>query len=271
MSGSDIILFLGIGNIGDKYVNTRHNAGFMMIDAMSEFMNNNSNFMRGGSSSSSKFFGDVETFSIKSEYADKIGASKIILAKPSTYVNLSGKMAGALKSFYKIPNANIFVIQDDVNIGCGKIKFVTGGGSGGHNGIKSTDECLGGTDYWRIRLGVGVGGSYAVKVGVDFAITATESESGESGEENDAPTKMYKLEDFVLGRFSDSEMTVLQMQFDILCCKKGIEKIISRDAKNLSQICNQIACAFKPKKSKPKREEAKQSQTTNQAANDGAN
>lgn len=129
---------LGLGNPGAEYEHTRHNAGFWAVDAFAEYY--------GFSSFATKFKGLLAE--------GKIAGEKTYLFKPQTYMNLSGTAAHQLAQFYKIPLSEIFVFYDELDVLPGKIRVKTGGGDGGHNGIKSLDEHLG-LDYTRIRIGIG--------------------------------------------------------------------------------------------------------------------
>ena len=126
-------LIAGLGNIGKEHENTRHNVGFMLIDLI---------LKDGGYSdvSSAKFQGELY----------KNGS--LLLLKPSTYMNSSGKSLKAVNDFYK-PN-HIIVIHDDLDIAFGAMKFKNGGSSGGHNGVKSIDSLIG-NNYDRVRIGIG--------------------------------------------------------------------------------------------------------------------
>ncbi|WP_086270296.1 aminoacyl-tRNA hydrolase [Campylobacter devanensis] len=148
-------LIAGLGNIGKEYENTRHNVGFMLIDLI---------LKDGGYSdvSSAKFQGELY----------KNGS--LLLLKPSTYMNSSGKSLKAVNDFYK-PN-HIIVIHDDLDIAFGAMRFKNGGSSGGHNGIKSIDSLIG-NNYDRVRIGIGRGDKSVI--------------------------------DYVLGKFDNSEMTQL--------------------------------------------------------------
>jgi PTH1 family peptidyl-tRNA hydrolase len=131
-------LIIGLGNPGTGYSGNRHNVGFMMLDnIISQYK---------FSKPSLKFGGAV---------ADgMIGDEKVYAFKPLGYMNISGGPAGELARFYKIPLENIIVIHDDLDLQLGKLKVKRGGGSGGHNGLKSLDAHLG-KDYMRIRIGIG--------------------------------------------------------------------------------------------------------------------
>ena len=131
-------LFVGIGNIGNEYQNTRHNVGFIVIDKIIEKYN----FIE---SSKKKFNSQI--------FIGEIDNKKIIIIKPQTYVNLSGVAVLAVSTFFKIKTENIYVFHDDMDIKLGKIKYKIGGSSAGHNGIKNIDEKIG-KNYHRIRIGI---------------------------------------------------------------------------------------------------------------------
>ena len=131
-------LFIGLGNPGLKYVYNRHNIGYMIIDKISELYKF-PNFLKKKNSS----------LSIK-----KIENEKVILLKPTTFMNLSGISVQNIKSFYNIKNENIFVFHDEIDLNPSEIKIKKGGSSNGHNGLKSIDSFIG-NDYYRIRIGVG--------------------------------------------------------------------------------------------------------------------
>jgi PTH1 family peptidyl-tRNA hydrolase len=130
-----MFLLVGLGNPGPEYALTRHNIGFMLVDALA-----------GAARFSSKFHGETASLSIENE--------KIILLKPMTYMNLSGKSVQAAMAFYKIAPENIIVFHDELDLPLGKIRIKQGGGANGHNGLKDIDQMIG-PDYWRVRLGIG--------------------------------------------------------------------------------------------------------------------
>lgn len=133
-----MILLAGLGNPGLEYETTRHNFGFLLLDEIAKTYR----FEAAGKKFRSEvFFGTV-------------GEQKIIALKPQTFMNVSGAAIAEAARFYKIPLNKIFVFHDDVDLAFGKIKIKIGGGSAGHNGLKSIDENLG-SEYVRIRLGVG--------------------------------------------------------------------------------------------------------------------
>jgi PTH1 family peptidyl-tRNA hydrolase len=144
-------LILGLGNIGAEYKNTRHNIGFLVLDALAEASN---------ISFSPARYGDKAELSLKGR--------KLILIKPSTYMNLSGKALRYWMQEEKIPLENILIIVDDVAIDFGALRMKTKGSDGGHNGLKHINQTLGRQDYSRIRFGIG--GDYPKGGQVDFVL-----------------------------------------------------------------------------------------------------
>ena len=134
---SGIKLFVGLGNPGDKYERTRHNAGFWWIDQIA--VQTNTKLV-----SDAKFLGIV----------GKINQESWLL-KPSTFMNLSGKAVATLANYYKITPAEILVIHDELDLPAGGIKLKFAGGHGGHNGLKDIHAALGTPNYWRLRIGIG--------------------------------------------------------------------------------------------------------------------
>lgn len=132
------MLLVGLGNPGSEYEGTRHNIGFLIVDAIrSEY----------GFSKPVKKFG--------ADYSDGVIAGvKIHSIKPLKFMNNSGAAVSEAAGFYKSPLSEVVVIHDDLDIALGRVKIKTGGGDGGHNGLKSIDSHLG-KDYQRIRVGIG--------------------------------------------------------------------------------------------------------------------
>ncbi len=132
-------LVVGLGNPGDEYRHTRHNVGFDVINLMAEKYNTSINRI--------KFKGVCGEIIISGE--------KVILLKPSTYMNLSGESVREAASFYKIPNENIIIMYDDISLDAGKLRIRSKGSAGGHNGIKSIIENMSSDIFLRIKIGVG--------------------------------------------------------------------------------------------------------------------
>ena len=128
-------LISGLGNPGDKYQNTRHNVGFLVIEEITKGLLttniSNSNFQ----AKAQKHLSDL-------------------YVKPQTFMNASGEAILSIVDYYDIPNENIIIIHDDLDLPFGTVKFKVGGGHGGHNGLRSIDEHIG-KEYIRIRIGIG--------------------------------------------------------------------------------------------------------------------
>ena len=133
-----MLLFVGLGNPGSQYVRNRHNIGFMAVDAIRH---------RHGFSPWKRRFQGVTA-------EGTLGAEKILLLLPGTYMNDSGRAVQEAANFYKIDLPDIVVFQDEVELPPGKLRMKTGGGNAGHNGLRSIDAMIG-PDYWRVRIGIG--------------------------------------------------------------------------------------------------------------------
>ena len=132
-------LVVGLGNPGGKYALTRHNIGFMTLDAYSVCV--------GGLKWKEERQALVSRFKIEDQ--------DVLFAKPQTFMNKSGESVRALVDYYKITLDHLIVVHDEIDIGFGALKIQKNRGPGGHNGLKSINECLGSQDYIRIKLGVG--------------------------------------------------------------------------------------------------------------------
>lgn len=136
---SQNVLIVGLGNVGPEYANTRHNVGFMALDAFAtqngfdDWQNNK------------KFKGLIAEKSM--------GGSKVILLKPTTFMNLSGEAVQAVAQFYKIDTSHIVVVHDELSIAFGQIRNRVGGQDAGNNGIKSIISSVG-ADFCRVRIGI---------------------------------------------------------------------------------------------------------------------
>ena len=144
-------LVVGLGNIGAEYTDTRHNIGFRVLDALAEA--SNISFMAGR-------YGSTTTLRHKGR--------QILLLKPSTYMNLSGKAVRYWMEQEKIPIENLLVISDDISLPFGQLRLRKKGSAGGHNGLKNISELLGREDYARMRFGVG--GDFARGHQVDYVL-----------------------------------------------------------------------------------------------------
>ena len=157
-------LIVGLGNPGSKYTFTRHNIGFMVCDYWLKSLNG-SDYREEHKALTKKF---------------KINDCDVLLAKPQTYMNLSGESVVALMNFYKIPREKLLIIHDEVDLPYANLKFVYNRGAGGQNGVKNITQLLGDSAYARLRMGVGR-----------------------------PPHPDYAVSDWVLGNFSGSEADTL--------------------------------------------------------------
>jgi peptidyl-tRNA hydrolase, PTH1 family len=131
-------LVVGLGNPGSRYARNRHNIGFMAVDAIAR-RHRYPGFR-------SRFKGELGEGSIEGE--------RVLLLKPQTFMNASGESVGEAARFFRILPSEVFVIHDEIDLRPGKVRAKRGGGSAGHNGLRSIDALFG-ADYWRVRIGVG--------------------------------------------------------------------------------------------------------------------
>ena len=133
-------LIAGLGNIGNNYAFTRHNAGFMVVDKMA--LDNNATFK--------------EVSKLRSLITNvRAGGEEYLLIKPTTYMNLSGEAIQLVMNYYKIPASDLLVVYDDLSLELGKIRYRANGSDGGHNGIKSIIKNLNTKDFARLKVGIG--------------------------------------------------------------------------------------------------------------------
>lgn len=189
MKSTRQILIVGLGNPGVKYENTRHNIGFNIVDAIA--------YKYSFPDYSNKF-----SSLICNKVIDTV---KITLLKPQLYMNLSGYAISQAINFYKINVEELIVIHDDLDLQFAKVKMKIGGGSGGHNGIKSIDQHVG-SNYYRLRIGIG------------------------------KPDKNYDISNYVLANFSPSEVeTIHKLESTLL---ENFNLILNKD---LSLLMNKMA------------------------------
>jgi len=131
-------LLVGLGNPGSRYAASRHNVGFMALDAIARRYS---------------FSGERSRFN--SLVCDgHIAGEKIVAIKPQTFMNLSGDAVLPALQFYKVAPGDIIVLHDEIDLPLGRVRTKRGGGAAGHNGLRSIDDTIG-VDYWRVRIGVG--------------------------------------------------------------------------------------------------------------------
>ena len=182
-----IVVFLG--NPGDKYENTRHNVGFMTADALGEKLNK-----------------PIQRLKFKAlTNVVEYGGCRVLLMKPTTYMNLSGEAVREACMFYKLPPERVLVVSDDVSLPVGKIRLRRNGTAGGHNGLRSIIGQLHSDQFPRLRVGVG-----------------------------EKPHPDYDMADWVLGRFSKEDRkaidAAIDRALDAMEClfTQGIDKAMSR-------------------------------------------
>ncbi|SFG16908.1 peptidyl-tRNA hydrolase, PTH1 family [Duganella sp. CF458] len=136
-----IRLIVGLGNPGAEYEQTRHNAGFWLVDNLANSLPNARLQRESG-------YNAMVAKTV-------IGGNQVWLLEPQTYMNRSGQSVGAIARFYKIQPDEVLVVHDELDLPPGAAKLKKGGSSGGHNGLKDITSVLGTQDYWRLRIGIG--------------------------------------------------------------------------------------------------------------------
>lgn len=197
-------LIVGLGNPGLKHEKTRHNLGFVIVDA----------FLKDLESSAQNLWREEKKF--QSEIAEinwqpkKSPAQRIILAKPLTYMNGSGLAVSSITKFYKIDADDIWVIHDEVDLPLGSMKIRFAGASAGHKGVESIIEHLGTDKFWRFRIGIG------------------------AQHEKFHDRKVKAIDNYVLGEFSEGEKgkarEIIKKSMKAIedALEKGLEKAMNR-------------------------------------------
>ena len=194
-------LIVGLGNPGREYAGTRHNVGFDALDAFAYrtgLVGSPADFDRVART---KFDGLAVDGSVSVPAG---GSEKVLLLKPTTYMNLSGRSVQAAMAFYQLGPADVMIVLDDVALPCGKLRIRPGGSSGGHNGLKDIARALGTEQYPRLRIGV------------------------------DPPPPRVPQRDWVLGRFSEDQRAGVNAALDraadalLAWIGQGIEPAMNR-------------------------------------------
>lgn len=162
-------LIVGLGNPGPEYAHTRHNAGFMVIDELARRLGSSYTKEEGGALTQKQ----------------QIAREEVLLVKPQAFMNRSGSAVAHLAKAYKIPADHIIIVHDDMDITPGTIRLKLGGGSAGHNGLKSITEKLATNEYVRVR--VGIGKAPGRRSGADFVLAPLR---GKAREELDAGVEL---------------------------------------------------------------------------------
>ena len=143
-TSDDLFVVLGLGNRGPTYAENRHNLGAMVADVLARRIG-------GRFSKGARGRADV----IEGRLGPPGDRSRVVLAKPRSYMNESGGPAAAVLAFYKVPPERLIVVHDELDLPYGTLRLKLGGGPGGHNGLRSLDRSLGTRDYLRVRVGIG--------------------------------------------------------------------------------------------------------------------
>ena len=133
-------LIVGLGNPGAEYVQTRHNAGFLLVEKLASRWKSD--------------WVNERKFDARTARADRSG-KRVLLCEPQTFMNLSGEAVGALVNFYQLPLKQILVVMDDADLPAGEIRLRPGGSSGGHHGLESIEQHLASREFARLRIGIG--------------------------------------------------------------------------------------------------------------------
>ena len=194
-------MVIGLGNPGEKYENTRHNLGFLVVDRVLKDLGNSNVAWE----KSSKLKSNIATFTLHDE--------KILLAKPQTYMNNSGMAARLLMDFYKLESDDVWIVYDELDLPLGSIKIRFGGAAAGHHGVESIMEAIDTDKFWRFRLGIG------------------ESHDKEHavGRQNFRDAKEFVLDTFRSGEAGKARELIKHASDAIqMAVEKGIEKAMNR-------------------------------------------
>ncbi len=184
-------IIVGLGNPGEQYTLTRHNTGFLALDHISQ-----------------KLGVKINRAKFDALYCEaRLGGARVLLVKPQTYMNASGRAVRQFVDFYKLPLENLIVISDDTALPVGRMRVRKSGSDGGQRGLRDIIYQLSSDAFPRLRVGVG-----------------------------EKPNPNYDMADWVLSRFTPDEQRVIFDEFDT--AMKGIEKIIAGDIDGAMAICN---------------------------------
>lgn len=175
-------LVVGLGNPGSEYVGTRHNIGWEVIDRLAQRLGWISRPEEFSRTARTKFDGLALDGTISLHSTG--GTEKLLLLKPTTYMNLSGKAVQGAMAFYQLSPAEVMIVLDDIALPAGKIRIRTGGSSGGHNGLKDIERVLASSEYPRLRIGI------------------------------DPPPPRHPQRDYVLGRFTPEQRPKMDASVD---------------------------------------------------------
>ena len=191
-------LIVGLGNPGAEYQRTRHNIGFMFLDYLAE--------RHQLTFATSKWKAEV--------VKGRMFGETVVLVKPQTFMNLSGTAVAAVVGFYRIPVENVLVVHDELDLELGRVKMVVDRGPGGHNGVRSLIEHLGGKNFVRLRVGIG------------------------------RPPGQAGAASYVLSRFTADELAALEQDFRQL--EEGVEAFLLKGAAAAMNLVNRTEGGAEP-------------------------
>src|SRR5262245_11510397 len=195
-AASGMKLVVGLGNPGREYAGTRHNVGFEVVDRLAAKLG----WMKSWDFdrlAKSKFDGLA--------YDGLVGDEKLVLFKPTTFMNLSGRAVQSAMAFYQLASEDVMVVLDDVALPVGRIRIRPGGSSGGHNGLKDIERALATDRYPRLRIGI------------------------------DAPTPRIPQKDYVLGRFAEEQKKMIEQAYE-----RAADAIVTWIEKGINTAMNQF-------------------------------
>jgi PTH1 family peptidyl-tRNA hydrolase len=209
-------LIVGLGNPGEQYEATRHNLGFIVVD---HFLKDFSSVNDGKWDSNEKLKSDISLI----DWQPKAGPpERVILAKPTTFMNNSGMAVQLLANYYKVAAEDIWIINDELDLPLGKLKIRFGGAAAGHHGVEDIIEKLGTDKFWRFRLGIGT------------LKHSAETIDDDGNAKMIAQRDMGNTSDFVLGTFSGKEHSEIKKMIKHTCeaietaLEKGLEAAMNR-------------------------------------------
>jgi len=198
-----MILIVGLGNPGKKYEKTRHNIGFRVLDELC----------------SSRRFANARVI----DELQSLNLKKVILAKPKTFMNLSGKAVKSLITKYKIPTTNLWVIHDDIDLPLGKIRIVKNRGAAGHKGVESIIKELGTKNFVRFRIGICPKTGKPKNIEKFVLQKLREAKPSEAGDETKSQRPFNKDEEKIIREVIKKSVEAVEMSL-----REGLEKATNK-------------------------------------------
>lgn len=180
-------IIVGLGNPGEKYADTRHNLGFLVLD---RFLKDAASVEKSVWNSEEKFKSDVVQFRFKNKDGEE---EQVLLIKPKTFMNNSGMAVSLVTSFYKVTPEDLWIVHDELDLPLGSMKIRFGGAAAGHKGVENVMQQLGTDKFWRFRLGIGH--------------IRHRGRSDDGREHAIGRMRMHDVEEYVLGSFEGKDRT----------------------------------------------------------------